>query len=312
MNIPAFLVYCAIIAVTPGPNTLMSLYLGASGGSRFWRFFAGSMAGLLVKCALCGLLNVLLSEKIPALVPYLKWLGALYMLYLAFGMVRSGLKPAGDDQRSGEGSFQSGILLQVLNVKSWVAALSIIICMTCMFMFVRSKYGRSIRAIRDNEIAASASGINVNYYKVLTFTISAFFAGITGALYACCNAALATTSFAFTNGSILNSVFIVVMVVVGGMGSLTGSVIAAVVLFLLNYTIKNGAWVHALPAFLQNVFTYPMLVYSIALIVVIMFRPRGIMGSREFALCDVPQWPAKLRAGRMARKSLRKEAGHHV
>ena len=125
MNIPALLVYCAIIAVTPGPNTLMSLYLGASGGSRFWRFFAGSMAGLLVKCALCGLLNVLLSEKIPALMPYLKWLGALYMLYLAFGMVRSGLKPAGDDQRSGEGSFQSGILLQVLNVKSWVAALSI-------------------------------------------------------------------------------------------------------------------------------------------------------------------------------------------
>ena len=111
--------------MTPGPNTLMSLYLGASGGSRFWRFLAGSMAGLLVKCALCGLLNVLLSEKIPALVPYLKWLGALYMLYLAFGMVRSGLKPAGDDQRSGEGSFQSGILLQVLNVKSWVAALSI-------------------------------------------------------------------------------------------------------------------------------------------------------------------------------------------
>ncbi len=125
MNIPAFLVYCAIVAVTPGPNTLMSLYLGTSGGSRFWRFLAGSMAGLLVKCALCGLLNVLLSEKIPALVPYLKWLGALYMLYLAFGMVRSGLKPAGDDQRSGEGSFQSGILLQVLNVKSWVAALSI-------------------------------------------------------------------------------------------------------------------------------------------------------------------------------------------
>ena len=125
MNIPAFLVYCAIMAVTPGPNNLMSLYLGASGGSRFWRFFAGSMAGLFVKCALCGLLNVLLAEKIPALVPYLKWLGALYMLYLAFGMVRSGLKPAGDDQRSGEGSFQSGILLQVLNVKSWVAALSI-------------------------------------------------------------------------------------------------------------------------------------------------------------------------------------------
>ena len=197
----------------------------------------------------------------------------------------------------------------------WVAALAIIVCMTCMFMFVRSKYGRCIRAIRDNEIAASASGINVSYYKMLTFTISAFFAGITGALYACSNAALSTTSFAFTNGSILNSVFIVVMVVVGGMGSLTGSVIAAVVLFLLNYTIKNGAWVSALPAFLQNVFTYPMLVYSIALIIVIMFRPRGIMGSKEFALCDIPQWPARLRTWRAARsagRSVRKEAKHHV
>ena len=183
-----------------------------------------------------------------------------------------------------------------------------------MFMFVRSKYGRAIRAIRDNEIAASASGINVNYYKVLTFTISAFFAGISGALYACCNGALATTSFAFTNGSILNSVFIVVMVVVGGMGSLTGSVIAAVVMFLLNYTIKNGAWVAALPALLQNVFTYPMLVYSIALIIVILFRPKGIMGSREFALCDVPRWPARLRAclaDRKAAKAARKEAAYH-
>ena len=193
-----------------------------------------------------------------------------------------------------------------------------ILVMVTLFVvlnLVRSRQGRAIMAIRDNEIAAAASGINVSYYKMLTFTVSAFFAGITGALYACSNAALSTTSFAFTNGSILNSVFIVVMVVVGGMGSLTGSVIAAVVLFLLNYTIKNGAWVSALPAFLQNVFTYPMLVYSIALVIVIMFRPRGIMGSREFALCDIPRWLAKLRAWRMARsegRSVQKEARHHV
>lgn len=67
-------------------------------------------------------------------------------------------------------------------------------------------------------------------------------------------------------------------------------------MFLLNYAIKNGAWVSSLPMFLQNVFTYPMLVYSIALIIVIMFRPKGIMGSREFALCDIPKWPTLLRA----------------
>ncbi len=193
----------------------------------------------------------------------------------------------------------------------WVAVLTVILCMTAMLLFVRSKYGRSIRAIRDNEIAAATSGINVSYYKVLTFTISAFFAGITGALYACCNAALATTSFAFTNGSILNSVFIVVMVVVGGMGSMTGSVIAAVALFLLNYTIKNGAWVSALPAVLQNVFTYPMLVYSVALIIVILFRPRGIMGSREFALCDIPKWPGMVKAYFTSRFG-KKEASRHA
>lgn len=192
------------------------------------------------------------------------------------------------------------------NVKEkylWMAALSIIIC--DLYVHVRPLpstaccHGPS----GINEIAASASGINVSYYKMLTFTISAFFAGITGALYACSNAALSTTSFAFTNGSILNSVFIVVMVVVGGMGSLTGSVIAAVVLFLLNYTIKNGAWVHALPAFLQNVFTYPMLVYSIALIVVIMFRPRGIMGSREFS---------PVRRSSVARKAPRRAHGPQI
>ena len=126
MNIPGFLVYCAIMAVTPGPNNLMSLYLGARGGWRgFWSFFGGSMTGLGVKCVLCGLLNVLLAERVPVLVPYLKWLGAAYMLYLAFCMVKSGVRSGEDEEKSGEGTFRSGVLLQVLNVKSWVAALSI-------------------------------------------------------------------------------------------------------------------------------------------------------------------------------------------
>ena len=126
MNIPGFLVYCAIMAGTPGPNNLMSLYLGARGGWRgFWSFFGGSMTGLGVKCVLCGLLNVLLAERVPVLVPYLKWLGAAYMLYLAFCMVKSGVRSGEDEEKSGEGTFRSGVLLQVLNVKSWVAALSI-------------------------------------------------------------------------------------------------------------------------------------------------------------------------------------------
>lgn len=176
----------------------------------------------------------------------------------------------------------------------WASVLITIVCVTMMFMFVRSKYGRAIKAIRDDEIAASASGINTSHYKVMTFTYSAFFAGVAGALYACTNQTLSTSSFAFTNGGILNSTFVVVMVVLGGMGSLTGSIVAAIIMFFVNYQIKNGAWVKALPAALQSVFTYPMLVYAIVLVVIIVFRPRGIFGTYEFSLIhfreDIRKW----------------------
>ena len=314
--------HCGFMAVGAYAAALISLAFQRAGlytekaGAAFFLVLLISIAAAGVSAALLGLL-----VGIPAL--RLKG-DYLAIITLGFGMIIVNVinnLPFCGQQGLSQGSASSTLYATGLGFSNdekmsylWVAALMVILCMTVMFMFVRSKYGRCIRAIRDNEIAASASGINVSYYKVLTFSISAFFAGITGALYACCNAALATSSFAFTNGSILNSVFIVVMVVVGGMGSLTGSVIAAVVLFLLNYTIKNGAWVSALPAFLQNVFTYPMLVYSIALIIVIMFRPRGIMGSREFALCDIPQWPGRIKAyftSRAAGKAARKEGKSH-
>ena len=188
----------------------------------------------------------------------------------------------------------------------WIALLVTILCLTMMFMFVRSKYGRAIQAIRDDEIAAAASGINTSRYKILTFTYSAFFAGIAGALYSCTNSALSTSSFAFTNTGIINSIFIVVMVVLGGMGSLTGSIVAAILMFFVNYQIKNGAWVSALPGFLQNVFGYPMMVYAVILIVVVIFRPRGIFGKYEFSLVhlkdDFQSWRSR-RAEEKAEKA---------
>ena len=193
----------------------------------------------------------------------------------------------------------------------WVALLVTILCLTLMFMFIRSKYGRAIKAIRDDEIAASASGINTSYYKVFTFAYSAFFAGIAGALYACANATLSTSSFAFTNGGILNSTFVVVMVVLGGMGSITGSVVAAVIMFLVNYQIKNGAWVTALPASVQGVFEYPMLVYAIVLIVVILFRPKGIFGTYEFSLMNLRRDVKASLARKSAERAERKGAKSH-
>ena len=158
------------------------------------------------------------------------------------------------------------------------------ICIFLIVLLINSSYGRAFKAIRDDEIAASASGVNTTYYKILTFVISAFFAGLAGGLYATCFSSLTTASFTFTSASIWNSTFIVVIVVLGGMGSMTGSVLAAIAMYLLNYEIKNGAWVSALPGFVQTLFQFPMLIYALVLLVIIIFRPRGILGTYEFSL----------------------------
>lgn len=130
MNYSAMLVYMAVTAVTPGPNNLMCLYLGASAGFKgARRFLCGSMTGLTVKMLLCGMLNVLLARQIPAVIPYLKWIGAAYMLYLAAVMVRSGFRETAASDAAAQGAKEStvvsGLLLQCLNGKSWIAAVSI-------------------------------------------------------------------------------------------------------------------------------------------------------------------------------------------
>ena len=127
MDVAAMLIYLTVTGITPGPNNLMSLYLGANYGLRgSLPFFFGSVSGFGVKALACGALNVALAAAVPALVPYLKWLGAAYMLLLAWRMLRSGFgeeKPEGE--RSGEATFAAGIALQAVNVKSWVGCLSV-------------------------------------------------------------------------------------------------------------------------------------------------------------------------------------------
>lgn len=116
-----------VSAITPGPNNLMCLYLGAKSGVKGAKnFLFGSMTGLFVKMLLCGVLNLALAEWVPILVPYLKWVGAAYMVYLGFVMAKSGFTKDEESENNKQGeSFMSGIFLQCLNVKSWVAALSI-------------------------------------------------------------------------------------------------------------------------------------------------------------------------------------------
>ena len=164
---------------------------------------------------------------------------------------------------TGGGKTMSGILkLSTFPRAFWV----MVVCVTIMFLFVRSKFGRTIQAIREDYIAASASGINVTFYKVLTFAISAFFAGIGGGIYAHYMTAMIPTNFNFAYSAELLS-----EVIIGGTGSLTGSIIGA-------------AFLSALPEAMRQFSTYRMLGYSVVLILVMLFRPGGIFGRWEFSL----------------------------
>lgn len=308
--------HCGFMAV--GAYTAALLSLACERAELFKDKEGAVFILVLFACVLAaGILSALIGLLVG--IPALRLKGDyLAIITLGFGMiiinVINNLPFCGQDGLA-QGSAAASLYKNGLGfgTKSkveflWVALLVTIISVTLMFMFVRSKYGRAIRAIRDDEIAAAASGINTSYYKVLTFAYSAFFAGVAGALYSCANATLSTSSFAFTNGGILNSTFIVVMVVLGGMGSITGSVTAAVIMFFINYQIKNGSWVSSLPAAVQAVFQYPMLVYAIVLIVVIMFRPRGIFGSYEFSLINLKKDLKAAMERRAAAKAERKEA----
>ena len=311
--------HCGFMA--SGAYTAALLSLACERAELFTKKEGAVFILILFGCIIAaGLLSALVGLLVG--VPALRLKGDyLAIITLGFGMIIvniiNNLPFCGQDGLA-QGSAAASLYKNGLGFGSkdkvayiWVALLVTILCLTLMFMFIRSKYGRAIKAIRDDEIAASASGINTSYYKVFTFAYSAFFAGIAGALYACANATLSTSSFAFTNGGILNSTFVVVMVVLGGMGSITGSVVAAVIMFLVNYQIKNGAWVTALPASVQGVFEYPMLVYAIVLIVVILFRPKGIFGTYEFSLMNLRRDVKASLARKSAERAERKGAKSH-
>ncbi len=130
-----------------------------------------------------------------------------------------------------------------------------------------STHGRALFAIRDDEVAAEALGVNTTGYKVLAFVIGSFFAGVAGGLFAHYLSYLNPNTFVF-----LKSIEVIAMVVLGGLGSVSGSVIAAIVLTVL-------------PEVLRPVKEYRMVIYSLMLIVLMITRPQGLFGYREL------RWP---------------------
>lgn len=138
--------------------------------------------------------------------------------------------------------------------------------------FIRSSHGRACISIREDEIAAEAMGINATKYKVTAFIMGAFFAGIGGAIHSSYFYFIKPDLFGF-----LKSINILVIVVLGGMGSITGSVIAAVVLAVIS-------------TLLQSIPELQMVIYAILLILIMLFRPQGIMGSKELSMSLLKKW----------------------
>ena len=187
----------------------------------------------------------------------------------------------------------------VLRLSTFVPFLLVAVCIGIMVLLINSTYGRAFKAIREDEVAAEAMGINLAKHKRMAFCISSFFAGVGGLFAMFANQAQAKT---FTTSMTYE---ILLIVVIGGIGSISGSCIAS---FL--YVAASEWWLRFLDTetyigafkvpFLRTGFR--MVVFSIIIMIVVLFFRRGLMGDRE--LSDVAR---SLRA-RLSGKSKKKEA----
>ena len=138
--------------------------------------------------------------------------------------------------------------------------------------FLHSTYGRAVKSVREDEIAANSNGISIFKYKMIGFVIASVIGGLGGALYAPIIGFIKPDIASFNN-----SVNMLIYVVLGGMGSISGSVIAA---FVLTY----------IQEFLRFLGNYRLLIYPVVLIVVMLFRPQGLMGMKEISFVKIFDW----------------------
>jgi branched-chain amino acid transport system permease protein len=179
---------------------------------------------------------------------------------------------------------------------AWGSAIAVTVF---LILLIKSSYGRAFKSIRDNEIAAEAMGVNVFGMKVLSFTISSFLCGIAGGLLAHYLTTIDPKQFFF-----LKTFDILLIVVLGGVGSITGSIIAAIavtasmeLLRFLDGPLNLGFMVIGGTPGLRMVF------FSALLMAVIIFRQQGLMGTSEFS------WDALARIGLLPRRGKKERAG---
>lgn len=213
-----------------------------------------------IAAALCGILIGLPALRLKG--------DYLAIVTLAFGEIVRSLF-----MNSSSESFGGSLGLNTPRYDKYtlfiIALVIVLICLAAIQNLIRSKHGRAITSIRDNEIAARATGINVTKYKLSVFTIAAFFAGIAGVLYSYSNYTIQSTKFNYNY-----SIEILVMVVLGGMGSINGSIIAATLITILDVklqTILTG-----------NLAVLQDLLYALILILLVIYNNApSLKGFRE-------------------------------
>ena len=248
---------------------LGELSLGHAGFMCMGAYLGGKVSLLLEPTLGNGFVNLIISILVGALVaaicgviigiPALRLRGDyLAIVTLAFGEIVKSIF-----QNSSDESFGGTLGLRTPRYdKEYLFIYGFIFVLITLFIvqnFIRSKHGRAITAIRDNEIAARASGINVTKYKLLAFIISAALAGVAGVLYSYANYNVQSLKFGYNY-----SIEILVMVVLGGMGNINGAIISATLITYLNTklaTILTGDL-----AVLQN------LIYAVILILIIIYN----------------------------------------
>lgn len=187
------------------------------------------------------------------------------------------------------------------------------ICIAIIVLLINSTYGRAFRAIRDDEIAAEAMGVNLFKHKEMSFVISSFFAGISGALLAMFQTTINATPF-----NTVMTYEILLIVVIGGIGSITGSIIGAFLFIAASEWwlrgLDAGRWLGISSSLMRPGFR--KVVFAILIMLIVLFYSQGIMGSREFSwesflawLKGRPEaiktWPARRKAKAAAKKEAR-------
>lgn len=217
---------------------------------------------VLLSAAVAGVFGILIG------IPALRLKGDyLAIITLGFGEIIRVVLTNIDSVLGFKFTYGSAGLARIPKFTSFnVAYILVVLCIFIIHTFMKSRHGRAVLSIRDNEIAAESVGINTTKYKTMAFVLSAMLAGVAGCMYAGYIGSLYPSTFKF-----MKSIEILVMVVLGGMGSMIGSVVSAIVLT-------------ALPELLRTFSDYRMVAYSLALVFMMIFRPKGLFGQYDFSL----------------------------